>query len=226
MAVHFADVPATFIHLPKTGGTSFILWAEQNVKNHVHSPNTHFTLTEASELWSNLGTTFTFVRNPFSKLVSEYFFAIKTHSKRMSDRKQNPNIKEFDTNILDDIRILKMCEKGFGYWLECLYTDSEEFTKIGKYHPNRKYYGKTNMIEQLGHTMPTIVIKTEYLSNEFTVIQKLFDCNKPIPHTNTTTHNSYTDYYDDRLIQMVEDMFGDDLTSFDYEFEKSGRSLC
>ena len=62
------------------------------------------------------------------------------------------------------------------------------------------------------------VIKIENIQEEFKEIQKLYNCNIPLPHENTTNHNSYKTYYDDEMIEYVKKICATDLKIYDYDF--------
>jgi len=84
MSIHFPYVPATYRNIPKTGTTSFKWWSRDNIKNCeiLEDPSRiynmqHLSLEEIQQKWPNYGTTFTFVRNPFDRMVSIFHHVLK-----------------------------------------------------------------------------------------------------------------------------------------------------
>ena len=43
MDIHFNTIPATFHHIPRTGGTSFTQWVEDNIKEYTILPQLDWT---------------------------------------------------------------------------------------------------------------------------------------------------------------------------------------
>ena len=83
MAVHILHpCKATFIHIPKTGGTSITKWLEKNFKTD--NRRKHGYLSHAEAIWKDLGWTFSIVRNPFDRIASSYFYQKKFYTDRLT----------------------------------------------------------------------------------------------------------------------------------------------
>lgn len=86
------DTYLTFIHIPKTGGTSITFWLYENVYKpklvkRFESYNGHSTRTliEKTTSWgNNLGKTFVVVRNPYLRYISFWNYEQYTTKKEMS----------------------------------------------------------------------------------------------------------------------------------------------
>lgn len=218
MAIHFPTVPATFIHVPKTGGMSFYDWVNRNITVFDRPDvNTHSTacLDACKTRWTELGTTFSFVRNPYSRLVSMYLYNWNSATANQEYRKNN--VSHFSSKeIIDDLKLITVCSKGFDYWLDCICNDRDEIYKIYDGNPLT-----VDVSSWFNNIKIDIIIKTENLSSEFYKIQDLLtdgDCRDPIPWVNTTTHTDYRDYYNSASQKLVAKKFQTDLELFEYTF--------
>ena len=136
---------------------------------------------------------FTFVRNPWSRLVSEYFWRInsKPH-KELFIKKMN--FKSFACNI----SVIE--KKGLGYYTHL--RSQHSFT-----HDNN---GK-NMMDFIG--------KTENFQQDFNkVCDKIGIPRQQLPHENKNKHKHYTEYYDDETREIVAEKYARDIELFDYKF--------
>jgi hypothetical protein len=212
MPVHFPDVKATFIHVPKTGGTSFYEWIGRNMETYEQLPHNDYAngcMDAARARWGDLGTTFSFVRNPYSRLVSMYTY----HYTKAREYVANPS-NHLPMKLVDYMRVIAVSQKGFDYWLECVCYDKPELYNIGDAAPDRM-----SVSSWFNGTMPDIIIKTEELNQEFYRIQNLLGSRfEPLPWVNTSEHKPYREYYNTDTRRMVEMKFKDDLDNFNYEF--------
>lgn len=189
--IYFPNHNATFIHIMKTGGSSFTHWVKNNLKQEdyckYNNPLTHITLSEAKEIIPNTGKVFTFVRNPFARFVSMYFF-LKKKKNATSDRLKD--FPYFINKILDD-------------------RDTFEFIHTRSYPIIQYDFIKSD---------ECIFIKLEKIDKQFAVIQDLFNCNKPLPHINKSSHGAYRKYYTPDLVNKMHDVLSVDFEKFNYEF--------
>lgn len=243
MAIHFPDVPATFIHVPRTAGTSFEKWTEQNIKNFEHFKQPKVvdmstpmsSLDEIKKVWPCPGTLFTFVRNPFSRLVSMYHRigqraenAVLLYSKSLRDKSPLENWRAHPyqshsmvSAILDETEIVKIYRKGFTHWVDSIYNHSDEFYQLNR--PRAlvviKWWTDTrNYVDHYCGQTPDIIVHTENINAEFAQVQALLNCNAPLPHENQSDHDDYKRYYTPETRRMVGELFKRDLDTFNYDF--------
>jgi len=74
---YLPEQKVTFIHNPKTAGTSISAWLDQNFVTK--QGRKHGNYLEVEEFFPNTQTTFGVVRNPWARLVSWYNFANNTN---------------------------------------------------------------------------------------------------------------------------------------------------
>lgn len=239
----YKHVPATYQHIPRTGGTSLKLWTRDNIKDYEEAPLPDFTQENIDfvpdynymkQIWPNMGTRFTFVRNPYSRLVSLYHYVGQIAQTRLIECRGYLENKHVPANwktwpyqsdsvvtcLIDDTRLLEIYRKGFDYYLHCLANPDEWYDQIrpNSYHLVKSFwYTDTQVSWFCGH-MPDIVIKMEELDKDFIKVQDLLGCYVPLPHLNTTEHLDYRRYYTEDTKRVVAKMFAEDLDTFEYKF--------
>jgi hypothetical protein len=218
MAVHFPNVKATFIHVPKTGGTSFYDWISRNITDYDQQPNNNFkegSVLGATAQWGDLGTVFSFARNPYSRLVSMYLYQYEKAKDQLKRKAENP-AHQLAQKYTDYLKTISISAKGFDHWLECLCYNKNGMFTINDAHPNQ-----VSVSSWYNGIIPNIIIKTENLNKEFYKISNLLTDGKstePLPWINTTHHKQYQDYYNSKTKQLVSERFKDDLELFEYKF--------
>ncbi len=67
----------------------------------------------------------------------------------------------------------------------------------------------------------TFIGKTENLQNDMDIVYDKLGLKRiKIPRANTTNHSHYSKYYDDEARQFVAERYKEDISIFDYKFEK------
>lgn len=227
MAIHFPSIPATYRNIPKTGTTSFKWWARDNVPNCVimDDPDRpynmlHLTLDEIKLRWPNYGTTFTFVRNPYARMVSIFHHIGQDAEERMKERLRGGTSEKHGVKSVElaaipievDIKILSIYRKGFENWV----MSSEDRVFDGSLLSLLNQ--KETQMRWLDNVVPDIVIKIEEVNQKFGVLQDLIGCSVPFPHVNTSNHADYREYYNPTTQKIVAEMFKDDFEAFGYDY--------
>lgn len=193
MAIQSADPKVTFIHIPKTGGTSVKRWMLDNVQGQTLKPK-HGTKQNIESVYGDLGITFCIMRNPYDWLVSTYEFrkqgynsfedqlASDPKSKRASSfMKKKQNLEEYDA-----------IKKGFPFWV-------------------KNYAPKKGQLA-FGIKEIDIILQYDKLDLHFEKIQSLFNCYLPLEkHNVTKSRREYRDYYTPDLKKYVENIWYDDI---------------
>lgn len=179
-----------FVHIIKTGGESI----ERSFRgNKQHRFAKTYKKQIGDKKWNNYFT-FTFVRNPWDKMVSQYFY-IKKHIKE----KYKLTFREF---ILE----FKSC------------SESEYINGKGipvKFNPIQLPW----ILDDDGNCLVDYIGRFENLQQDFHIIcDKIGIPRRQLPHLNKTNHKHYTEYYDDETRQIVAEKYAKDIEYFGYEF--------
>jgi hypothetical protein len=216
MTVHFKNPLSTFIHVPKTGGTSFKDWTCSRLD--AQRAGQHDTLRAAQVRWGDLGTTITIVRNPYDRLVSIYSSIQERYEQAdwflansigASDPEEIKN-REYRIRMIQE-----NFERGFEWWLEslCYRWDemylNESFPFLTATRPQVKWFSNQEI---------DIVIRLENLQRDLPKLQRLLGIDARIEKMNFSTHNDYKSYYTSSSKKIVEMMYKDDLEKFNYVF--------
>jgi hypothetical protein len=195
---------ATFIHIPKTGGSTISSALSQNtfkylperINKHKCSaldPHEwtikHSRIHELDTRYQNFYC-FTFVRNPWDLMVSSYSWWTQKTS-LISRKKYGKLLKQlgFKSFIISNSSYINECyhkNEGQLYWL----NDTIDF--VGKF---------------------------ENLQQDFnTICDKIGIPHQQLPHKNKSKHKHYTEYYDDETREIVAERYAKDIESFGYKF--------
>lgn len=225
MAIHFPVVPATYRNIPKTGTTSFKWWARDNIPNCVimDDPDRpynmlHLTFDEIKQRWPNYGTTFTFVRNPYDRMVSIFHHIGQDAQARMQERMRGGTPDEYGVKKVEldaipievDIKILSVYKRGFEQWILASEDNAFDGSLLSLLNQ------KESQMRWLDGVMPDLVIKIEEVNQRFHLLQDMLGSKVPFPHINVSKHDDYSSYYNDRTKRIVADMFREDFEVFGY----------
>lgn len=207
MAIHIIEPVATFIHIPKTAGGSFARWCSENMD--CDKKQRHCTIIEARNIWEDLGTTFTFVRNPFDRLVSLFHFIGQSAEDRLKNIKKGIPVKK-GTSEKVDLLVAGYYKKGFENWV------LERNNNIHNPFDLGDTFGRCSPMVFWTNNEIDIVIKMEELDTQIRLIEDLLHRKINMPHIHKTKRSDYRDYYNKETQSIVENWFKDDLDTFGY----------
>lgn len=189
-----------FIRTAKTASTSVLKILNQykikniEIKDYEYDPN-HLSSKHIKECVGNKifysYFKFSFVRNPFSRIVSMWMMNKVYH-------KETPNFR----NYVKSIPNLEWMPKQGNH------SRSPREVWLKKYSSMYDYTKECDFIGKL-----------ENLQQDFNIIcDKIGIPQQVIPHENATKHKSYTEYYDEETKSIVAEKYAKDIEYFDYEF--------
>ena len=149
---------------------------------------------------------FTTVRNPYSRLVSRYFFA----------RKIPHHTKQFENLTFRDFVVGGHINTPMNTdWVQSSAPHLKKLlNKVGFFDNQIEW-----MQNDLGEMVIDFVMKTENLQEDFnTVCDKIGIPKQKLPHKNKTKHKHYTEYYDDETKEIVAERYAKDIEYFNYKF--------
>ena len=186
-----------FVHIPKCAGSS--INQELNLKSvgfSGHSPMSYHS--EYSDYLS-----FTFVRNPYDRIVSAYKYFRKLKKghrwyKRnsiISDAANQMNFKEFVYHIPDFMKLMKREEGSFESGI----------------HFQPFYYFIDEPVKHIG--------RFENIQRDFIKIRRSLDLPlKSLPKTNSTNNLNYRELYIEETKNLVYNIYQEDIKKYNYEF--------
>ena len=197
-----------FIHVPKSGGLSMESICRDNnifidpVNNNTSKLNEkHDTDVYTSiENESNIKFSFSFVRNPFERLVSAWKCPWVTGDKINGNQWKVP-FNDF-TDFIREF-VLKESEWNFFRWSHVMpFTD-----------PRMKLFNSD------GKELLNFIGKLETYQEDFNIVcDKVGIPLRQLPHINKSKHKHYTEHYDDETRAIVAEKYAKDIEYFGYEF--------
>lgn len=191
-----------FIHIPKCAGTSieYVL----NKRPHREWDNSnkiwvqHATAQQIKKLYCHNYEdyfSFAFVRNPWDRVVSDYFWVRR------------------DLKIKGSLKNYLLLEKGF------------DTQRLGYPHRHKTGRGDHRLpqsdfiLNEKGANMVDFIGRVENAQEDFNkVCEKIGIPQQELPHLNTTRHKHYIEYYNDETREIVAEKYAKDIEYFDYKF--------
>ena len=199
----FDKTQTIFIHIPKAGGISVIksLYGEQ-AEGIGHRTYEHFIKVFGKKNFERYYK-FTFVRNPFDRLLSAYSFLKKGGMNHLDEQFQNKILSNYDSfesfvmEGLNEENILKL-----GIWTH--------------FYPQHKF-----LCDENDNIMVNYVGRFERFNDDYETIRKRVPGASELKHFNKTKDKkitSYRDAYTQEMKEKVERLYKKDLEIFGYDF--------
>ena len=202
-----------FIHVPKCAGKSvedklriksalnvpsfyFLYGFHGNIQLQHLTPEQMLRLNYVKQDVFNSYFKFCFVRNPYDRAVSDYFW----HRKFFEKGPEQMMVDSF---------------RSYLYLAHSQLTRFPNKDNIWCHFFPQHWYVR----DEKGHTIPDFVGRFENLKADFAFVAARIGLNDTdLPHIGKTEHEPYADYYNEECRMMVEDLYGEDIRYFEYEF--------
>jgi len=133
---------------------------------------------------------FSFVRNPWDRTVSAYFYLSQEHPELLP--REYFSFKEF------------------------IKTDFKKRGTMINDHFQHQYQKTYND----GHQIVDFIGRFENVEEDWKYVASKIDAESVLPHIGASAHDDYRIYYDDESIEIVRNIYKKDIDLFGYEFKK------
>lgn len=200
-----------FIHISRTAGTSIEHALTGGDWWDVDPTTKHITASHSREIYAEHWDKyfkFSFIRNPFDRLISCY------HLDYYNGR-DLANIPKRYLQYGDIIPIGAHCSKapnigiesglGLAYFLDHYKPPPWEHKQLIEY---------TDIID----LNLDFIGRYEFLSEDFNYVQQMIGANVKLPHVNTLNICNYYQYYDAATITQVQSLYRNTLKHYKYQY--------
>ncbi len=215
------DKNILFIHIPKTCGKLITENMSKNSENFYYG---HYPFKIWKDLYPMIDSNtiiFSFIRNPYDKMLSFYIYTLKNHRTIVPWFSQKNDIdfnfnKWLKWNYNENITNLKKSK------INNIKTNNIEMICNFELNFSNQYnlllYENSNINENITN------FKYEDFCKNNNIIIDFFNKNNLLNYNfnqivNSTQHKHYSTYYNDESIQLIKKYFSLDIEKFNYKFE-------
>jgi hypothetical protein len=195
------NINITFIHIPKTAGTSIGHWMQANSTPTKSDCWYEHPSLENIKAQYKVVESFTVVRNPWDRMVSFYHYFKNPYC---PNPKFTSEQLQMYVNNLNKIEIFPTFEN----WL----LNAQSF----KLPPWWWWNAITPQSQWISDE--TTILRYENLKEDFKQIQRKFNTDKELPVENVSDHTHYSTYYNDQTKQIIYQWFREDIERWQYKF--------
>lgn len=190
-----------YVRIAKNGNSSILA----AMKNHRKCRMSSAKIAQLDDSW----TSFSFVRNPWSRLVSTYKqkASVDATSKRLVEGVYEGFVKQ-GIPIRPGMSFEQFCE------VICDIPDS---------HTDKHLQSQAHTLLKQGKPIVRYIGKMEQMNEDWRKIMEKAGLNFTLPHLNRTSQEKdhYSSYYTNKaLVQRVADRYSEDIRHFKYDFER------
>ena len=194
-----------FVHVPKTGGQSIteILHPHTNYMFDQHDTLFRAMIAQPEDFVTRYR--FGFVRNPFDREVSNYFWHTKQNDKYGASFEDWVKWRYSENYKPESLRLNQFRDMST-YWYQ---------KGFGK-NPQVGFF-----VDPAGKWLHNFIGRYETLQEDWEVVAKKFNFETKLPHEGNSPHDGdYRKHYTDELVDIVTKAHEIDLKVFNYDFEK------
>jgi hypothetical protein len=196
------DINVTFVHVPKSAGTSIGVWMNENRNNnYIIEWYDHPTL-EPMKLVGPRNFTFSVVRNPWERMISFYCFLKNIQS-------AHPNFSNQQMQWVINTNNQHLDWTTFDKWLDTL----DEFIIMPGW--NFKPGDPQTVWVKEGIDL---ILRYETLEEDFKQIQDIFNNYTPLPKKLVGDHTFYRDYYNTETKNKIAKRYEEEIDLLGYTF--------
>lgn len=145
MSLHIKNPKSTFIHIPKTGGTSISTWLKNAYGVNYNKGFKHAGYEKMEREFGDLGFTYTVVRNPWDRVVSAYFYYKGKNSRIVKSVNGMMSFKEYANDVGKALIMSQQSLATDKINLVLKFENlQEDFKQIQKFYGIKKPLGKKN----------------------------------------------------------------------------------
>lgn len=186
---------AIFIHIPKTAGSSISQSLLGGPRGNPHASFSEYERINPRKFRKFFK--FTFVRNPWDRLVSSYFY--------LRDANVVPQLQSLSERQIAGYPDFAGFVRG---WL----TDANIRASL---HLKPQH---TFICDAKLRVRVDFVGRVETIAKDFCVICERLGVSAELQQINQSNHRPYTDYYTEELRERVAALYADDIAIFGYRF--------
>ena len=194
----FDEYRCIFVHIPRTGGTSVSKALFGNLSG------SHISIAEYRSIFDNGEFEdyfkFSFVRNPWDRLVSTYQYLRAGGAQVNHDLKMQSKIQPYE-DFGDFVR---------SWLLPSALEDGIHFL------PQQTFISLDDENVPLDY-----IAHFETLHDDFYYIAGKLGLSASLPHLNASKRTQYKDYYDQETIEIVAELYRKDIELLGYDFDNS-----
>jgi hypothetical protein len=191
------DIKLLYVRIPKNANTSI----RHSIEGGIQARMSASKIMDLKDDW----VTFSFVRNPWARLVSLY--RQKASSNATSRRMVNGVYEGF---LEHNIPVHQ--NMSFDDFCRTVCDFPDDMT-------DKHLRSQSSFLIRNGKPIVQVIGKVEKLDDDWKAIMDLKQLNVKMDHLNSTSRDHYSDYFSDKtLIKLVGDRYAEDVRNFNYEF--------
>ena len=208
-----ADKEILFIHIPKSAGVSISQALVKKVGLKTYGP--HFKCKHLfypqGDLERENYFVFTFVRNPWERLVSTFYYIMKGGRAEIDARRRDLYLSKYQGDFSKFVLDIKN-------WID-IREDASIYPDrfIPHFRPQFEY-----IFDDQGNNMVDFIGRFENIGDDFRTLCTALSIDAvKLPTSNRSSHGRYHKYYDHKTMEIVADFYAKDIELFDYQFGKA-----